>query len=82
LFKEGFESQDIEDAIEDCMQEFDQGAILAELMARRFEARKTDLNDPRQRRRVVAYLQRRGFSLNEILEHIHERLTDIHADHE
>ncbi|MCA1796338.1 MAG: regulatory protein RecX [Desulfuromonadaceae bacterium] len=82
LFKEGFEEQDIETAIEDCRCEYDEREILAEVFTRRFDARKTDLHDPRQRRRVVGYLQRRGFSLNIILEHINERLRDLHADHE
>jgi len=82
LQKEGFEAQDIEDAIGNCMDEYDEREILAEVFARRFAARNIDLHDPRQRRRIVGYLQRRGFSLNNILEHIHERLRDFHADHE
>lgn len=82
LFKEGFEESDIEAAIEHCMREFDEHEILAQVFARRFDRHKTDLLDPRQRRRIVGYLQRRGFSLNKILEHIHERLRDLHADHE
>lgn len=82
LLKEGFEAQDIEAAIENCMHEYDEGEILAEIFARRFETRKIDLRDPRQRRRAVSYLQRRGFSLHKILEHIHERVRDLHADHE
>lgn len=82
LLKEGFETHDIETAIENCMHEYDEREILAEVFARRFEVCKTDLHDPRQRRRAVSYLQRRGFSLNIILEHIHERVRDLHADHE
>lgn len=82
LYKEGFEAQDIEDAIENCMSEHDEREILAEVFARRFAARNIDLHDPRQRRRIVGYLQRRGFNLNRILEHIYERLRGLHADHE
>jgi regulatory protein len=82
LYREGFETRDIEDAIEDCMCEYNEREILAEVFARRFNMRKIDLQDPRQRRRAIGYLQRRGFSLNTILEHIHERLRDLHADHE
>ena len=82
LNKEGFAEIDIETAIEACMREFDEREILAHVFARRFDIRNTDLHDPRQRRRAVGYLQRRGFSLNKILEHIHERLRDLHADHE
>ena len=82
LYKEGFEAQDIEDAIQNCMYEYDECEILAEVFARRFDVRRIDLHDPRQRRRIIGYLQRRGFSLNKILEHIDERLRDLHADHE
>src|SRR5690554_6526756 len=82
LFNEGVNEQDIESAIEKCMGEYDERESLAQVFARRFGGRNIDLHDMRQRRRVVGYLQRRGFSLNKILEHIRERLKDLHADHE
>jgi regulatory protein len=82
LFKEGFEEQDIEEAIDECMSEHAEETILAEVLERRITTRKTDLTDPRQRRRIAGYLQRRGFSLSRIFAHIDERLKDLHADHE
>jgi len=43
---------------------------LRELVARRFPAFDMTSADERERRRVVAYLQRRGFPLNRILNEL------------
>ncbi len=82
LRKEGFEEQDIEDATTTSAAQYDERAVLAEVFARRFGTDTTDLRDPRQRRRIVNYLQRRGFALNIIFDHINERQNNPYAEHE
>lgn len=82
LRKEGFEVQDIEDAASASAAKYDERAVLAEVFARRFGTDNTDLHDSRQRRRIVNFLQRRGFTLNMIFDHIHERQNDPYAEHE
>ena len=82
LRKEGFEEQDIEDAASASAAKYDERTVLAEVFARRFSTANTDLHDPRQRRRIVNYLLRRGFALHIIFDHIHERQNDPYAEHE
>ncbi|MDD2557378.1 MAG: regulatory protein RecX [Desulfuromonadaceae bacterium] len=82
LRKEGFEEQDIEEAAATSATNHDEHAVLTEVFTRRFDTDNTDLRDPRQRRRIVNYLQRRGFALNIIFDHINERQNDPYAEHE
>ncbi len=48
--------------------EHDENAVLADLMARKFTGFDTVHADDRQKRRVIGYFQRRGFSLAAILK--------------
>ncbi|MFA5700879.1 MAG: regulatory protein RecX [Desulfuromonas sp.] len=82
LRKEGFAEHDIEAAVAASAAQYDERAVLAEVFARRFGTDAAALHDSRQRRRIVNYLQRRGFALNIIFDHINERQNDPYAEHE
>lgn len=49
-------------------EEHDESAVLADLMARKFAGFDSVHGDDRQKRRVIGYFQRRGFSLAAILK--------------
>ena len=82
LRREGFNAEDIRQAVDILTGEHPEHAVLAELFERRYGAHALDLKDKRQRRRVVNYLQRRGFTLTTIFDYIDERLNDPYADNE
>lgn len=60
-------------AIEQCQHDHDEEQILADLVQRRYT--RTDFTnlDQREQRRIVNYLQRRGFALGLILNHLKEK---------
>lgn len=65
------------EAIEQCRAEHDEPQLLTELVERRYGTLDFSSLDQRQRRRMVNYLQRRGFPLAMILNHLHARERQI-----
>jgi regulatory protein len=53
--------------------EYEESATLAELMAKKFPGFDPRVSDDRQKRRVVGYFQRRGFSLAAIVRVLRDR---------
>ena len=67
LRQQGLSEQVAAQAMEEAVAEFDQNEVLAELIARRFPDFSYPAATDRDRRRVVQFLQRRGFSLDQIM---------------
>jgi regulatory protein len=66
LRRRGLSEQHVEQSLEEVEDEFSRHDILCDQLARRFPSFDYASADERQRRRVVNYFQRRGFSLEEI----------------
>lgn len=73
LKKEGISDHLAQQAIERCRQDLDEEQILADLVERRYTNTDFTQLDQRQQRRIVNYLQRRGFVLGLILDHLKEK---------
>lgn len=73
LKKEGINAQLAQQAIEQCRQDHHEGQILADLVQRRYTNTDFTHLDQREQRRIVNYLQRRGFPLGLILDHLKEK---------
>ena len=69
LQRRGVASAVIEATLTELAEEHDEQQVLAQLLAKRFAGFNPQTADERQRRRVYAYLQRRGFSLNMIFSY-------------
>jgi len=67
LRQQGLSEQVAVQAMEEAATEFDEGKVLAELVARRFPDFSYPTATARDRRRVVQFLQRRGFPLDQIM---------------
>lgn len=63
-----------EQTLAELQGEFNEGALLSELLERRFASFDYRLADDRERRRVVNYFLRRGFALATVLEQLKKPL--------
>lgn len=72
LKKEGIDKQLATQAIDQCRQDYNEQQILSDLVERRYANIDFTALDPRHQRRIVNYLQRRGFPLTMILNHLKE----------
>lgn len=68
LSRRGVDESTIADALDELGAEYDELAVLSALMARKFADFDPLTADARRRRRVMAYFQRRGFSLAAIVQ--------------
>jgi regulatory protein len=66
LRRRGLDEETVEKAMSAAAEEFPQEQVLIELLERRFPDFCYSNADDRQRRRVISFLQRRGFSLGVI----------------
>jgi regulatory protein len=73
LARRGIPDEIIEDTLAALGAEYDEITTLSELMARKFEGFDPQRADERQKRRVISYFQRRGFSLAAILRVFRDR---------
>ncbi len=73
LKKEGINEQQAQQAIEHCCHDLDEGQILADLVQRRYASTDFTHLDQREQHRIVNYLQRRGFPLRLILDHLKKK---------
>ena len=60
-------------AIEACREQFSETELLADLVERRYSNRDFTSLEDRDKRRIISYLQRRGFPLAMILDHLREK---------
>jgi regulatory protein len=67
LSRRGIQDEIIEDTLATLGTEYDEIATLSELMVRKFKGFDPQRADERQKRRVISYFQRRGFSLAAIV---------------
>jgi len=67
LSRRGIQDEIVENTLADLGAEYEEIATLSELMARKFEGFDPQQADERQKRRVISYFQRRGFSLAAIV---------------
>jgi len=67
LSRRGIPDEIIEDTLASLGAEYEEIATLSELMARKFEGFDPQRADERQKRRVISYFQRRGYSLAAIV---------------
>jgi len=67
LKRQGIEEELAHQAASEAETEIDRNQLLADLLARRFAGFSYEHADDRQRRRVIHYFLRRGFSLEQIL---------------
>ena len=66
LARRGVAPQIVAEVLSVLEQEFSEGELLAEMIARRFAGFDPTQATEKERRRVVGYLQRKGFSLSAI----------------
>lgn len=66
LAAKGLRSEQVEDAAEVALEDVDQRALIQELLATKY--RRRDLEDFRERHKVVGALVRRGFDVSEVME--------------
>lgn len=68
LSRRGVDEAVVAEALDELSTEYDELAVLSALMARKFADFDPLTADERRRRRVMAYFQRRGFSLAAIVQ--------------
>jgi regulatory protein len=73
LSRRGISDEVIEDTLAALDTEYDEITTLSELMARKFEGFDPQQAEERQKRRVISYFQRRGFSLAAIVRVFRDR---------
>ena len=73
LKKDGVTEQQAAQAIDQCRHDYNEHQLLAELVERRYAQLDFSNLDQRQKRRIVNFLQRRGFPLAMILNHLKEK---------
>jgi regulatory protein len=77
LARRGVDGRIITEVLAEVSEEFSERDLLGEVMARRFAGFDQETATEKERRRVIAYLQRKGFSLSAILQ----QLKAWNADH-
>jgi regulatory protein len=75
LARRGVAAPVIREALAELAQEYDEGELLAETMARRFAGFDPESATEKEKRRVVSYLQRKGFALSAILARLNTHPT-------
>lgn len=75
LKQRGIGEEIAEQALEAARELCNEDDILAELLSRRYPAFDYHAASPNEQRRVVHYLQRRGFALNRILDQLRQKGT-------
>ncbi|MBN2644899.1 MAG: RecX family transcriptional regulator [Desulfuromonadaceae bacterium] len=80
LRQEGFADQAIDQALEHCAGASREHEVLEQLVSRRCGTLENIRHDARQKRRLMAYLQRRGFSPSTIYDYFNERQIHPYAD--
>jgi regulatory protein len=73
LSRRGIADEIIEETLAALGTEYEEVTTLTELMARKFEGFDPHQADERQKRRVISYFQRRGFSLAAIVRVFNSR---------
>lgn len=73
LSRRGIADEIIEETLAALGDEYEEITTLSELMARKFEGFDPQQADERQKRRVISYFQRRGFSLAAIVRVFRDR---------
>lgn len=73
LSRRGIADEIIEETLAALGDEYEEVTTLSELMARKFEGFDPQQADERQKRRVISYFQRRGFSLAAIVRVFRDR---------
>ncbi len=73
LRQRGIDEATARQALEQARQELSDDAVLEELLERRFPQFDYAVATDRERRRVIHFLQRRGFPLNHILNKLTEK---------
>jgi regulatory protein len=73
LSRRGIAEEIIEETLTALGAEYEETTTLSELMARKFEGFDPHQADDRQKRRVISYFQRRGFSLAAIVRVFRDR---------
>jgi regulatory protein len=68
LSRRGIAEDVASEVAERMMAEYDEGEAVKDLVARKFADFAAQSADDRQKRRIMGYLQRRGFSLTAILQ--------------
>lgn len=66
----GIAEELVEESLSELGEEFDEEALLTELLQRRHASFDYRQADEREKRRVINYFQRRGFALATILKHL------------
>ena len=73
LSRRGIPDEVVEETLAALDAEYDEITTLSELMARKFEGFDPHQAEERQKRRVISYFQRRGFSLAAIVRVFRDR---------
>nr|WP_320115075.1 regulatory protein RecX [uncultured Desulfuromonas sp.] len=77
LKKEGLPETLVIEAMEHCREQYSEKELLAELVERRYARLDFTALEERDKRRMIHYLQRRGFPLAMILDHLREKERQI-----
>ncbi len=66
--RRGFESALIDDVLGGLQENFDEGAKISVIVERRYPGFRLPAATDREKRRIIGYLQRRGFGLSAIMK--------------
>lgn len=80
LHQRGIQETLAEQALASARETHNETALLAELLDRRFPDFKFNLASAKEKRRVISFLQRRGFTIGLIMEHLTQKGSC--SDHE
>lgn len=73
LTRRGVDAGIVSEVLGELSEEFSEAELLSELMERRFAGFDPETASDKEKRRVVGYLQRKGFSLSAIFKKINAR---------
>jgi len=75
LARRGVDAATVQEVLAELAQEFGEAEILAQTMARRFAGYDPDTATDKEKRKVIGYLQRKGFSLSAIFAQLNTHST-------
>ncbi|HEY5512206.1 MAG TPA: regulatory protein RecX [Geomonas sp.] len=75
LARRGVAAETVRETLAELAQEYGEAEVLAELMGRRFAGFDPATASDKEKRKVVGYLQRKGFSLSAILARLNTHST-------
>jgi regulatory protein len=80
LRQRGIDEEAACQALQEARKTYDEGQLLTSLLERRFPDFNYDSAFAKERRRVVNFLQRRGFTISRIMDHLTRKGLETHDE--